>query len=104
MRLLQFDLVGREEIMQSVIDSHARGLDAKVAAGIEKSDQPPGHPKTSAADVEHLRFGSQSLVEQSNQLFAPPLFERLSGNTQETVPRHHFPRAVLKPGHISRPN
>src|SRR5258706_2302943 len=83
---LQLDLFGRKKIVEPVVDALARGLDAKVAAGIEESDEPVCDPEASAADVEDLGFGSQSRLEQGNHLFAAGLFERLDGNAQESVP------------------
>src|SRR5260370_36515538 len=92
---LQLDLFGRKEILEAIFDSPASRLDAVVAAGIEKSDEPVGDPETPAADFENLGFGSQSLIEQGDQLFAARLLERRNRYTQEAVPGHHFLSALL---------
>lgn len=51
-RLLRQHDLGREQMVESMVDSTARWLDAAITSGIEETDQPVGGAQTTAANIK----------------------------------------------------
>lgn len=97
-RLLERDLVLREQMVDTARYPLACRLNSAIAAGIQKSDQPISSPQATATDVQNLRFRTQALLQQSRELISPALLEARHRNAHEAVVAYHCLRKALNLG------